>query len=484
MLRAGVIAMVAAGAVVGAVTPAFADITSLTADPVGDFRPGDSHQLKVHADGSGKGTVEVNGLTNDFDISLTSASPAGCTNSSSTSCSFTFLQPTNHKDLTFTITAHQTVSVAAGQSATVRLSITGADNPSTVSFRLFGATATQAPNTVAQVTGTVKDTDTGQPVAGAVVGLQDSASPPHTYSYTTDAQGRYVFRGTSANPIAPGIIAVDAVKDGYKSATKNATVQAGQSFNFSPISLQSTATPTPGPSATDPGTAASTGTDTSGAAAAPATNDVAKNSGSGFSTLLIVLGAVLVLLGIGAIVFILIRRRREDGEGPDEFDETGAPQHSPTPVPASRGMYRGGADPTAVVRNGGYGDPTTVGGMSDAPTMMHSRPPVDEYRDPYGAPTQPAYGGGYDDRRGGYDDRAGGQGHGVPSHGGQGQGGYDDRRAGGYDDRRGGYDDRHGYDERGGYDYRGGDQGYDGGGQTRRNPPPPDSRRQLDWLDD
>src|SRR5437764_3745749 len=332
MHRAGVVAVVAAGAVVGVVTPASADVTGLSAEAVADFHPGETHQLKIHASGTGSGTIQLSGLTSDFDVT-----PAtGCKQppDSSTSCNFTFTVPAGRKHITFTITAHQNVSVGTGQSTTIQVTATGDGQTTNANFKLFGATATQGPNTVAQVNGTVKDGDTGQPIAGAIVGLQDSASPPHTYNSTTDAAGRYTFRGSAANPIVPGIIAVDATKDGYKSATKNATVQAGQTINFTPITLTSTATPTAVPSAADPAAGASTGTD-SAAAAPPATTDVAKNGSSGFSTLLIVLGAALVLLGIGAIVFILVRRRRDDGEGPDEADETGAPQRGPTPVPAS-----------------------------------------------------------------------------------------------------------------------------------------------------
>ena len=129
------------------------------------------------------------------------------------------------------------------------------------------------------------------------------------------------------------------------------------------------------------------------------------------------------------------------------------------------------------MRSGGYGDPTMVGGMADAPTMIHSRPPVDEYRDPYG------------DDRGGYGGTTYGQPE-PPAHGYDGRGRYEPRGGGyggstygqpeppahGYDDR-GGYDDRAvGYDDRGGYEPR--------GGQPRRGNPSPDSRRQLDWLDD
>jgi hypothetical protein len=563
MLRAGMVAVVAAGTLVGVAAPAFADVTSVTTDPVGDFHPGDKQQLKVQAQGTGTGQkVEVTGLTGDFDISLTSVSSGGCTKQTSTSCTFDF-GISGKKDLTFTITAHPTVSVGAGQSATIHLSVNGGGQGATVDFKLFGPPASQAPSAVNQITGTVKDIGSGKPIAQATVGLQDSAG--HNFSTTTDSLGRFTFRSTQANPIAPGTLAIEAVKDGYKPVSKTATVQAGASFNFQALTLESSATPAASaPAAADPSQPPA-----DSPAPQAATTTAAKTGGSsGFSTILIALGALLVLLGIGAIVFILVRRRRDDGEDPDELDEQ-APRRGPTPVPASRGAYRDAPDRTAVVRSGGYGDPTTAGRspMSDAPTMMHARPPADEYPDPYGAPPQPGYGsGGYGDQdRGygggntyggqsqhggntygqpeppparGYDDRAdydpppprgayGGTTYGQPeppprgyderpdydppSPRGDGyqSGGYD--RGGGYGGRetppppagyetpagyeppggyeqRGGHEPRGGYPARGGYDEpRGGHEeprgGYDGG-QSRRGNPPPDSRRQLDWLDD
>ncbi len=90
MLRAGVVAIVAAGAVIGPVAPALADVTQATIDPIGDFHPGDKQSLKVHATGTGTGKVDVTGLTGDFDISLAAAKPSACNKQSSSSCSFTF----------------------------------------------------------------------------------------------------------------------------------------------------------------------------------------------------------------------------------------------------------------------------------------------------------------------------------------------------------------------------------------------------------
>jgi hypothetical protein len=56
--------------------------------------------------------------------------------------------------------------------------------------------------------------------------------------------------------------------------------------------------------------------------------------GGGFSSLLIVMGAILVLLGVGAIALILWRSKADNA--PPEDDEAGPAWRGPTPVPASR----------------------------------------------------------------------------------------------------------------------------------------------------
>src|SRR6266545_5018010 len=435
MLCAGLAAVIIAGTLLGVAAPA-------SAAPPGLNVSADDVSLQV---GGGVQTTTVKVTNNDSSPSSASI-PAGDTKS-----------------------GRGKATLGDGSSGTFNVTLRGA----------AAAPTTQAPTSVTQVSGTVKDIGTGQPIPGATVGLQDSAG--HNFSTTTDNFGRFTFKSTQANPIAPGTLTIEAVKDGYKAVTKNANVQAGQSYNFQTLSLEATATPTvSAPAVADP----SQPVPDSALPQPGTTNASGKGGGSGFSTILIVAGALLVLLGIGAIVFILVRRRRD-----------------------------GGADPTAVVGSGGYGDPTMVGhgAMGDAPTMMHGRPPVDEYPDPYGAPPprgpQAGYGAAGYEGGGGYDSGAqtygggntyggqtygGGSGYGAPDQGYRGatyghpepppaRGGYDDRAGGGHDDRAaGGYEPRGGgYDDRGaggGYEPRGGGHddraagGYDarGGGYDER----------------
>src|SRR6266511_1677133 len=501
MLCAGLAAVIIAGTLLGVAAPA-------SAAPPGLNVSADDVSLQV---GGGVQTTTVKVTNNDSSPASTSVTiniplseyqvgapvpPSGCTlaGANEVDCTITGLAANSTWTKVVQIKPPSSASIPAVDTKSGRGKATLGDGSSgTFNVTLRGAAAaptTQAPTSVTQVSGTVKDIGTGQPIPGATVGLQDSAG--HNFSTTTDNFGRVTFKSTQANPIAPGTLAIEAVKDGYKAVTKNANVQAGQSYNFQTLSLEATATPTvSAPAVADP----SQPVPDSALPQPGTTNASGKGGGSGFSTILIVAGALLVLLGIGAIVFILVRRRRDDGEEPDELDEQ-APHRGPTPVPASRGAYHGGADPTAVVGSGGYGDPTMVGhgAMGDAPTMMHGRPPVDEYPDPYGAPPprgpQAGYGAAGYEGGGGYDSGAqtygggntyggqtygGGSGYGAPDQGYRGatyghpepppaRGGYDDRAGGGHDDRAaGGYEPRGGgYDDRGaggGYEPRGG--GYD-----------------------
>ena len=498
MLRAGLAAVIIAGTLLGVAAPAGAappetdPAITITGLDNGNLQPGGQATLNFAVKNGTKAGLVTITVTSSLAPDVV-VKRSGC---SSGSCSFSenFTEGQS-KNYTVTLVAAQNPSVPAGQqksgSVKVEASVEGGGTASkTQGITLQGPPQQQAPTAIVQVTGTVKDIGTGQPIPGATVGLQDSAG--HNFSTTTDNFGRFTFKSTQANPIAPGTLAIEAVKDGYKAVTKNANVQAGQSYNFQTLSLEATATPTvSAPAVADP----SQPVPDSALPQPGTTNASGKGGGSGFSTILIVAGALLVLLGIGAIVFILVRRRRDDGEEPDELDEQ-APHRGPTPVPASRGAYHGGADPTAVVGSGGYGDPTMVGhgAMGDAPTMMHGRPPVDEYPDPYGAPPprgpQAGYGAAGYEGGGGYDSGAqtygggntyggqtygGGSGYGAPDQGYRGatyghpepppaRGGYDDRAGGGHDDRAaGGYEPRGGgYDDRGaggGYEPRGG--GYD-----------------------
>lgn len=233
--------------------------------------------------------------------------------------------------------------------------------------------------TVKEVSGKVVDSATGQAVANAVVGLLDSQQ--HAYSTTTNNTGSYRFLGTAEHPIAPGSIELGASKADVRQ-TKTINASAGQTVTNQRIALKLQAAPTATPTAEateEPTEDATPGAETTDDAT-PGAPQAASDEESGFgSWLLIIVGGLFVAVGVGTIV-LLWMRRKEQG---DDEDGTGGP------APAGRGGYRNADDRTRIVNRPGAADPTMVGGqsMADAPTMMHSRPLVeDEYPDKYAAP--------------------------------------------------------------------------------------------------
>jgi hypothetical protein len=292
-------------------------------------------------------------------------------------------------------------TIAAGQNQTIPVAVIArsAANPNdngqdNVQFAVQGA---DKPQSVRQVTGRVKD-DNGKAVTGAVVGMLDSQN--HRFQGTTNDEGRFQFSSTDQVAIAPGALAVGATKDGFKPVTVNVqgAVDKTVAVTLTLTAVEATASASPSATASpsapaDDATLPATGDATPPAATNP--QNTANNS-KGNSTLYIILGALLVAAGIGAIVLLVMRRRnkKDDGGDPDDFGG-GA---GGGPVPPSQGRYNGVPDQTRVVApiGAGVSDATRIrqASLADAPTMMQQAVPAeDEFPDPYGAPAVP--GGGY-----------------------------------------------------------------------------------------
>jgi hypothetical protein len=136
--------------------------------------------------------------------------------------------------------------------------------------------------------------------------------------------------------------------------------------------------------------------------------------GGGLSWILIAIGGVLVLLGIGAIVLLFVRKRDDTGE----TDHPGPRRGGPHPhAPPGRGGGPGGPRPpmprrggpperTQVMRGDPRGRPPVSGGprgadqtmiarspLADVPTQLHNRVPAD-YADPSARPGGPGAPGG------------------------------------------------------------------------------------------
>jgi hypothetical protein len=315
------------------------------------------------------------------------------------------IPPGLSRDFTAQVTAPQ---VGAGQTQTIQLQVSaqiGNDNGNQqVAITVHGA---DKPQTIRQVTGRVKDQD-GKPLPGATVGLRDSQG--HTQSTTSNNDGRFQFTSTDAQPILTGSFSVGAAKEGYQGEPLTLQGEADKTINV-PLTLRliaatTSATPSvsapPSPAAADAAT--DQATDQASLPPAPDTQNAAQSGGSG-SLLFIILGALLVAAGVGAIVLVVMRRKNA-GEDPSD------PDGSPGPGRVMPTNRLGGPDPTRVAApvGGRLNDATMLAGRSvpsvaDAPTMMQQAVPIeDEFPDPYGAPAvpQPGYAGAGGYTAGGY----------------------------------------------------------------------------------
>jgi hypothetical protein len=294
---------------------------------------------------------------------------------------------------------------------------------------------------VTEVSGKVVNQTTGDPVPNAQVTLKDSAGSEHSAT----ANGKGEFRVTPQNnkPIAAGALSLTATIEGFADGTANANGTAGKATTGVRISMKPTTASVPpsAPAAGDPGASEAPSTEATGLANP---SNTSKDSGgpSMLSWLLIGVGVVLVLLGIGAIVLLLMRRKDDPDDGVNDYGDR--PNQM---APAGAGAYRG-ADRTMVAGSPGMNDATAIVGQQQ----------LDEFPDPYAAPPTTrtaAYGGGYAAEQA--TSVAPGPGYGPP--GGRNRG-YDD----GSEFSRGepGYGNN-GYGERG-FEGRGGPTGANGYG--------------------
>jgi hypothetical protein len=358
------------------------------------------------------------------------------------------VDPGESEEITARVTAG---NVADGQTKSgqviVQATINGESAQATRDMTVRGRQVQQPPQpqTVRSISGKVTNQSDGKAVNGAYVALSDGASKLHeTFA---SANGTFRFEGSAQKPIAPGRITIGASKDDKKN-TKTINVNANQSVSGVVITLQIEAAPTesatPVPTEDAPLDEEPTDEASSDGALAvdPASN---ADDGGGFGNWLVVLGGgLLVAFGVGGIVWVMLRRKEND----DPEDETSTTGVRPAVPMGGAAAYRGGDDATRIAAPGGP--------IADAPTMLHTRPPIDEFPDPYGAPMPPqapGYGqpgwdggagyGGQPTRAGGYDQATQMYNGAAPtqfgnapgSGGGYGAGGYPDAPgsgAGGY----------------------------------------------------
>ncbi len=214
----------------------------------------------------------------------------------------------------------------------------------------------QAPQMVPEVRGKVQDVFTAKAIADATVYLQDSANPPHLWSTGTDAGGNFKFVSSAGKPIVPGTIAISVEKDGYDKFMRPYNANAGQAFVVGNVAMK----PVGASASAAPSGGVSVGPSVS---VEPLEGDggtlAANEKEGGLSWILIAIGGVLVLLGIGAIVLLFLRKR-EDGEDGDDDDRPSPRRGGPTRVPPARGGVRpppgrrGPPERTTVMRGAGW----------------------------------------------------------------------------------------------------------------------------------
>ncbi len=330
-----------------------------------------------------------------FDVSVVS----GCTGTPCT-VDLTNASGPDNADVVYKITPHTGVVQPGGAPKTVTLTVTGtaSTDGSTASVSVSAKLSGQQ---LYSISGIVKDVQTGKPISGALVNLQDSAG--NSWTETTGSDGKYVFQSTASKPIQSGNVTIGATKSGYEIKTLQPRAFGTGNITSWNIALTpkvvakpsatpsatptDTASATDSPSATD-SAASDAPSDSAGASGGSAVlggGDQGTGGGSHFLTIVAIVGLLLILGGGGLIAYMFYRRRNGGTEG--GYDDgphvpVGGGMGGGGLHPSSGSPYRNAADPTAVVRSP----------MAEAPTMMHRPAPAP--RRPY--EQAPGFANGYD----------------------------------------------------------------------------------------
>jgi hypothetical protein len=441
-----VVGALVSGAVLLPAAPALADVNAQPGNLT--LKPGEQKSITITLTGAEavdpEANISVNGLGDD----VTLRGPGGCqAGGGGLQCNENaFDQDGAQQKLTITVQAKNPGSLQPGQNKEGSINVDAGNDDDSVNVALQGP---QQAASVTEVSGKITSQATGDGVAGAQVTLKDSAGKTH--DATANNQGNYSIKPSANNPIAAGQVTVTVTKEGFTDATATGNAQAGKALTLGVRMKPTAASAEPSaPVASDPPPT----DDPSGVASDVATPQNTSNESDGPSKLswvLIGMGILLVLLGIGAIV-LLVMRRKDDTEG-DDADPYGT---NPQMAPAGAGAY--GADRTMVGGRSNANDQTAIVG-----------PQLDEFPDPYAAapvaaPTRVggAYNGGYE----GGQSTSVAPGYGGPAAPGAPGGDYGNGRGDGYG-ANGGYRDERGYGaQQGGYpdEPRGGYGGGAGGG--------------------
>jgi Carboxypeptidase regulatory-like domain len=378
-LRAGVVTAMAAALLAGFLTaPAHAQ-PQLRLGQIGnvDLRVGGGSQV-VTIQVQNASNDPVNGTARNVQLTMTvplaefgvhiASAADGCNLTSDNTrmdCNLGDIAPGDARNLVTQVGVQPNSTLQSGETRNGNGQVAlGGGGQTTFNVRLQGP---DRPQPVANIAGIVTDELTGEGIEGADVFLTDSQGAE--FEADTNSDGQFSFQGQD---IAAGTIGIQASADGYESFSITEDVGPGESLTDLQLALVSTTPPTSAPPPTTEAPA------TTGAPTVAAAAEETSSGGGTFTTIMIILGVLFVLLGIGAIVFLIIRRRREKGEddGPAGADGPFGPR-GPAPTPGSHGVYR----PTPTQVMGPRGPLPAVGpqpALANAPTVMHQRAGADE----------------------------------------------------------------------------------------------------------
>ena len=489
IVRAGVVVVVAAAGLFGIASPALAaekPTITITDLPTASLTSGQSVAMKYKVKNNNQG-----GGPTSANIQITFPQFNGVM-SCQGNCNFTQEIPAGDEhEYTATLKAG---SVPPGETRNGQVRIAakiGSDDadPANRDLSVQGPAQPPPQATVPQVAGEVVDVYTGKPIEAAKIFIQDSGTPVQNWEVGTDSAGKFKITSKPEKPISPGTIVIRVEKDTIQPYSKPVQGNPGQ-----PVNVRLSVSPIASPQVT-PSAGISGGITPDPSLLGETDSPLQNEQEGGLSWILIAVGGVLVLLGIGAIVLLFVRKR-DDGSG-DE-DRPAPRRGGPPGGPPGRGGPRGPMPPrhggpperTTVMRGPGHdprgmrpvspgprADQTMIARspLADVPTQMHNRMPP-EHVDPYTSParqngTHGAYGppqpGGYPPQQPGYPGGAPGYGQQPDPYAqpGYGQPGYappPDPYA------------QPGHGQPGAHDPRG----------QRPGPTPHGDGRRVDWLDD
>jgi hypothetical protein len=412
MARVGVVAVLATGGLIGVAAPALAapvtppTVSDISLDPPSEINAGQQASLHFSVKNNDPAQATISILVQTDNDALKCVN----TDCDRGNASFNAGQVRN-----FNATLRANADIGDDFQANITITVEGAA-PITRQLVVHKPDAPPPPPSVPSVSGRVENVLDASPVPNAKVYMQDS-SGTNFGPIGTDNKGNFKFTSKPDKPIAPGVMAFSADKDGWEVLAADATGVAGQPLVGVKVKMKSLVSAS---ASAPPTTAAEATTDAaaSGDAGAPLAGD---SEEGGFSWWLIIVGGLLVAVGVGAIVLLLLRRRGDEDDAPDD-DPTkmGGPRGRPGAPPARGGAPRGpqrrpepttvmrrpepvgarGADPTMITRSPLADRPRQPAGPPmDNPTMVHGRIPNDS-TDPYAAgprpvPGSPPPGGGY-----------------------------------------------------------------------------------------